>query len=46
MLSKKLRAAGCAKGKVKRKGGRRVIRQKPRAGREVPPGTPVTLTLG
>jgi hypothetical protein len=44
--TKKLRAAGCAKGRVKRKGGRRVTKQKPRAGREVPPGTPVTLTLG
>jgi PASTA domain len=44
--TKKLRAAGCTKGKVKRKGARRVTRQKPRAGREVPPRTPVQLTLG
>jgi PASTA domain len=44
--TKKLRAAGCTKGKVKKKGGQRVTRQKPRAGREVPPGTPVRLTLG
>jgi PASTA domain len=44
--TRKLRAAGCTKGKVKKKGGDRVTRQKPRAGREVPPGTPVTLTLG
>jgi hypothetical protein len=43
---KMLRAAGCTKGKVKRKGGRRVTKQKPPAGTEVPPGTPVKLTLG
>ena len=43
---KKLLAAGCTKGKVKKKGGKRVTRQKPPAGTEVPPGTPVTLTLG
>jgi PASTA domain len=44
--TKKLRAAGCTKGKVKKKGGRRVTRQKPRAGSEVQPGTAVRLTLG
>jgi hypothetical protein len=43
--TKKLRAAGC-KRKVKKKGGERVTKQKPHAGTEVPPGTPVTLTLG
>jgi hypothetical protein len=43
---KKLLAAGCTKGKVKKKGGKRVTRQKPSAGSEVPPGTPVKLTLG
>jgi hypothetical protein len=43
---KKLLAAGCTKGKVKKKGGKRVTRQKPPAGTEVPPGTPVKLTLG
>jgi PASTA domain len=43
--TKKLRAAGC-KGKVRKKGGRRVTKQKPRAGTEAPPGTPVDLTLG
>ena len=43
---KKLRAAGCGKGKVKGKGGKGVTKQKPRAGTEVPPGTPVKLTLG
>jgi PASTA domain len=42
----KLLAAGCTKGKVKKKGGRRVTKQKPPAGTEVPPGTPVKLTLG
>ncbi len=41
----KLRAAGC-KGKVQKKGGKRVTKQKPHAGTEVPPGTPVKLTLG
>jgi hypothetical protein len=41
----KLRAAGC-KGKVRKKGGKRVTKQKPPAGTEVPPGTPVKLTLG
>jgi hypothetical protein len=44
--TKKLRAAGCTKGKVKKKGGKRVTKQKPVAGTEVPPGTPVKLTLG
>jgi PASTA domain len=44
--TKKLRAAGCTKGKVKKKGAKRVTRQKPPAGTEVPPGTPVRLTLG
>ena len=44
--TKKLRAAGCSRGKVKKKGARRVTRQKPPAGTEVPPGTPVRLTLG
>jgi hypothetical protein len=43
---KKLLAAGCTKGKVKKKGGKRVTKQKPSAGTEVPPGTPVKLTLG
>lgn len=43
---KKLLAAGCTKGKVKGKGGKRVTKQKPPAGTEVPPGTPVKLTLG
>jgi len=43
--TKKLRAAGC-KGKVQKKGGKRVTKQKPPAGTEVPPGTPVNLTLG
>jgi hypothetical protein len=43
--TKKLRAAGC-KGKVKKKGGKRVTKQDPPAGTEVPPGTPVNLTLG
>jgi PASTA domain len=41
----KLRAAGC-KRKVHKKGGKRVTKQKPRAGTEVPAGTPVNLTLG
>ncbi len=41
----KLRAAGC-KGKVRKKGGNRVTKQKPPAGTEVPPGMPVKLTLG
>jgi hypothetical protein len=41
----KLRAAGC-KGKVQKKGGKRVTKQKPHAGTEVPAGTPVNLTLG
>ena len=40
----KLRAAGC-KGQVRKKGGKRVSKQKPRAGTEVPPGTPVKLKL-
>jgi hypothetical protein len=44
--TRKLRAAGCTKGKVRRKGAKRVTRQKPRAGSEVPPRTPVQLTLG
>jgi PASTA domain-containing protein len=44
--TKKLRAAGCTRGKVKKKGGKRVTRQKPRSGTEVPPGTRVKLTLG
>jgi PASTA domain-containing protein len=43
--TKRLRAAGC-RGKVQRKGGMRVTKQKPRAGTEVPPGTPVNLMLG
>jgi PASTA domain len=42
----KLLAAGCTKGKVKKKGSKRVTKQKPPAGTEVPPGTPVKLTLG
>ena len=43
----KLLAAGCTKGKVKKKmGGKRVTKQKPPAGTELPPGTPVKLTLG
>jgi hypothetical protein len=42
---KKLRAAGC-KVKVRKKSGKRVTKQKPPAGTEVPPGTPVKLTLG
>ena len=37
---KKLLAAGCTKGKVKKKGGKRVTKQKPFAGTEVPPGRP------
>jgi hypothetical protein len=41
----KLRAAGCTR-KVKKKDGERVTKQKPVAGTEVPPGTPVKLTLG
>ena len=41
----KLRAAGC-KGQVRKKGGKRVSKQKPPAGTEVPPGTPVKLKLG
>ena len=41
----KLRAAGC-KGKVRKKGGKRVTKQKPHAGTEVPAGTAVNLTLG
>jgi hypothetical protein len=44
--ARKLLAAGCTKGKVKKKGGQRVTKQKPPAGTEVPPGTPVKLTLG
>jgi len=44
--TKKLRAAGCTKGSVKKEGGRRVTKQRPRSGTEVPPGTPVKLTLG
>src|SRR5262245_16516664 len=44
--TKKLRAAGCTRGRVRKKGGNRVTRQRPAAGREVPPGTPVRLTLG
>jgi PASTA domain len=43
--TKKLRAAGC-RAKVKKKGAKRVTKQKPLAGAEVPPGTPVNLTLG
>ena len=35
---KKLLAAGCTKGKVKKKDGKRVTKQKPFAGTEVPPG--------
>jgi hypothetical protein len=41
----KLRAAGC-KGQVRKKGGKRVSKQKPPAGTEVPPGTLVKLKLG
>jgi len=44
--TKMLRAAGCATGKVKRKGSKRVTKQKPHPGREVAPGTRVRLTLG
>src|SRR5262245_32026057 len=43
---RKLRAAGCSTGKVKKKGGKRVTKQKPRAGTEVPPRSAVRLTLG
>lgn len=43
--TKKLRTAGC-KARVHRKGGKRVTKQKPHAGAEVPAGTPVNLTLG
>jgi hypothetical protein len=43
--TKKLRAAGC-RAKVKKKGAKRVTKQKPLPGAEVPPGTPVKLTLG
>jgi beta-lactam-binding protein with PASTA domain len=42
---RRLRAAGC-RVKVRKKDGRRVTKQKPRVGTEVPPGTPVRLTLG
>jgi hypothetical protein len=42
---RRLRAAGC-RVKVRKRGGERVTKQKPRAGTEVPPGTPVKLTLG
>jgi PASTA domain-containing protein len=42
----KLRAAGCKGKVVKKKGGRRVTKQRPRPGTEVPPGTAVKLTLG
>jgi PASTA domain len=42
---RKLRAAGC-KAKMRKKGGRRVIKQKPPPGTEVPPGTPIRLMLG
>jgi hypothetical protein len=42
----KLLAAGCTKGKVKKKGGKRVTKQRPPAGTEVAPETPVKLTLG
>jgi hypothetical protein len=42
----KLRAAGCKSKVVKKKGGRRVTKQRPRPGTEVPPGTAVKLTLG
>jgi beta-lactam-binding protein with PASTA domain len=31
---------------VRKKGGKRVTKQKPPAGTEVPAGTPVNLTLG
>ena len=44
--TKMLRAAGCTKGKLNRKGGKRVTKQKPPAGTEVAAGTPVKLTLG
>jgi hypothetical protein len=43
---RKLGAAGCKGKVVKRKGGRRVTRQRPRPGTEVPPGTAIRLTLG
>jgi PASTA domain len=43
--ARKLRAAGC-KVKAKNKHGSRVMKQKPRSGAELPPGTPVRLTLG
>ena len=43
--TKKLRAAGC-EAKIHKKGGKRVTKQKPPAGAEVPAGTPVNLTLG
>ena len=40
-------AARCRlQAKIKKKDGKRVTKQKPRAGTEVPPGTPVKLTLG
>jgi hypothetical protein len=43
---RKLRAAGCKGKVVEKKGGRRVIKQTPPPGTEVPPGTPVRLMLG
>jgi hypothetical protein len=42
----KLRAAGCKGKVVRKKGGRRVTKQKPPPGTEVPPGTAIKLTLG
>jgi hypothetical protein len=42
----RLRAAGCKGKVVKKKGGRRVTKQKPPPGTEVPPGTAIKLTLG
>jgi hypothetical protein len=43
--TKKLLAAGC-KAKVKKKGAKKVTKQRPPAGSVVPPETPVILTLG
>jgi PASTA domain-containing protein len=44
--AKMLRTADCSKGKVKRKGGKRVTKQKPPPGTEGPPGMRVKLILG
>ncbi|HKH22323.1 MAG TPA: PASTA domain-containing protein [Solirubrobacterales bacterium] len=43
---RKLLAAGCRKGKVKKKGGKKVTKQKPAPGTELPPNSPVKLILG